>query len=167
MVLWCIDQDGIFLSLYTISISECNFDCSFNTIVIQILNDEFKSQKTLQQRIFPCERNCLRVLFSPNLDFNICTANSYSFDVRFDNAENRPIFVPFVFPRDQRTLVAWCVDKIEQQSTILVRNDKKSFSCQWRLTQKKVKGQDKKSLARQVVYWWNTSTFLGKNTVDF
>lgn len=91
-----------------------------------------------------------------------------SFNVRFWKCRKyRPIFVPFVFPRDPRTLVAWCVDKIEQQSTILVCNDKKSFSCQWRLTQKKVKGQDKKSLARQVVYWWNTNTFLGKNKVDF
>lgn len=60
------------LSLYYINLS---FDCPFNTKVIQTLNDEFKSQKTLQQRKFPCERNCLRVLFSPN-HFNICTANS-------------------------------------------------------------------------------------------
>lgn len=63
------------LSLYYIDLK---FDCPFNTIVIQTLNDEFKSQKTLQQRKFTCERNCLRVLFSSN-HFNICTANSVWF----------------------------------------------------------------------------------------
>lgn len=177
MVLWCMIQDLLhvpisFLNLFFFLLSlyyiNLNFDCPFNTKVIQTLNDEFKSQKTLKQRKFPCERNRLRVLFSPN-HFNICTANSVWFFwcQVWKCRKYRPIFVPFVFPRDPRTLVAWCVDKIEQQSTILVCNDKKSFSCQWRLTQKKVKGQDKKSLARQVVYWWNTNTFLGKNTVDF
>lgn len=84
LVLWCMIQDLLpisffefffLLSLYYIDLK---FDCPFNTIVIQTLNDEFKSQKTLQQRKFTCERNCLRVLFSSN-HFNICTANSVWF----------------------------------------------------------------------------------------
>lgn len=84
LVLWCMIQDLLpisffefffLLSLYYIDLK---FDCPFNTIVIQTLNDEFKSQKTLQQRKFTCERNSLRVLFSSN-HFNICTANSVWF----------------------------------------------------------------------------------------
>lgn len=67
-----------FFSFEPIYYIDLKFDCPFNTIVIQTLNDEFKSQKTLQQRKFTCERNCLRVLFSSNR-FNICTANSVWF----------------------------------------------------------------------------------------
>lgn len=63
-----------------------------------------------------------------------------SFDVRHENAENRPIFVPFVFRRDQRTLVSWCVDKIEQHSTILERNDKKIFFMSMEINTKESKG---------------------------
>lgn len=75
------------LSLYYINL---NFDCPFNTKVIQTLNDEFKSQKTLQQRKFPRERNCLRseffflqtiLIFEQPILFD-------SFNVRFENAEN-------------------------------------------------------------------------------
>lgn len=56
MVLWCMIQDLLhvpisFFLIYFFLLSLCyinlNFDCPFNTKVIQTLNDEFKSQKTL------------------------------------------------------------------------------------------------------------------------
>lgn len=56
MVLWCMIQDLLhvpisFLNLFFFLLSlyyiNLNFDCPFNTKVIQTLNDEFKSQKTL------------------------------------------------------------------------------------------------------------------------
>lgn len=72
------------LSLYYIDLK---FDCPFNTIVIQTLNDEFKSQKTLQQRKFTCERNCLRVLFSSTILIFEQPILFDSFDVRHENAE--------------------------------------------------------------------------------
>lgn len=125
------------LSLYYIDLK---FDCPFNTIVIQTLNDEFKSQKTLQQRKFTCERNCLRVLFSSTILIFEQPILFDSFDVRHENAENRPIFVPVVFRRDQRTMVSWCVDKIEQHSTILERNDKKIFFMSMEINTKESKG---------------------------
>lgn len=129
-----------FFSFEPIYYIDLKFDCPFNTIVIQTLNDEFKSQKTLQQRKFTCERNCLRVLFSSTILIFEQPILFDSFDVRHENAENRPIFVPFVFRRDQHTMVSWCVDKIEQHSTILERNDKKIFFMSMEIYTKESKG---------------------------
>lgn len=142
LVLWCMIQDLLpisffeiffLLSLYYIDLK---FDCPFNTIVIQTLNDEFKSQKTLQL----VKEIVWEFFFLQTILIFVQPILFDSFDVRHENAENRPIFVPFVFRRDQHTMVSWCVDKIEQHSTILVRNDKKIFFMSMEIYTKESKG---------------------------